>query len=74
MRLDLLAHSLHSRTHSAQDVLALVKCHEPIKIRLPDDTTKTMLISRLDTVVEAMGKIAEKLEIKNYEEYVDARG
>ena len=45
------------------------KRHRPVKVRLLDDTTKTMLIDDSLTVTEITDVIGQKMEIKNSEEY-----
>ena len=45
------------------------KRHDIIKIKLVDDTTKTMLVDLSTSVNEIVNQIGQKMSIKNAEEF-----
>jgi hypothetical protein len=64
---------LSSRTNYSQDVLIYKKKHRPLKVKLMDDTVKTVLVDDSNTVIEITDVVAEKLSLPNSEEYSLAR-
>jgi len=53
----------------ANDVLELRKKHRPIKVKLVDDTIKTILVDDSLSVEEVVKVIGEKMDLRNPEEF-----
>jgi talin len=52
-----------------QDFVEYRKRHEVVKVKLVDNTVKTVLIDTSASITDVVGAICKKIGIKNYEEY-----
>jgi hypothetical protein len=52
-----------------KDTLEYKKKHRPLKVKLLDDTVKTMIVDDSMTVEQLVEVIGKKINIKNFEEF-----